>query len=43
MELTSNKNMTRDNQHLCVTVNVQLWAGGPTLCDLIKYEDKIRE
>ena len=24
-------------------LNVQLWPGGPTLHDFIKYEDQIRE
>jgi len=26
-----------------LTVNVQLWVGGPTLHDFTKYEDPIRE
>ena len=39
----SNKKMTRNSQYYFVTINVQLCVERPTLPDLIKYEDKIRE
>ena len=35
--------MTHDSQHHLLTINVQLWPGGPTLHDLTKYEDQICE
>ena len=35
--------MTHGSQHHLLTVNVKLWYGGPTLHDIIKYEDQIRE
>ena len=40
---SSNKNVTCGSQHHLLTVNVQLWVGGPTLHDFTKYEDPIRE
>ena len=43
MELKSNQNMTRDNQHHLLMVNVQLWHEGPTLHNFTKQGNQICE